>query len=294
MRNHILVIATILLSFNTHSQNSSIPKSIGTMKMNAGIITDKIEETKEFYTKNLGLGVTFENEFYLLLHTPNKEAELSFLLPNHPSQQSLFQKPFSGEGMYLTIEVENVDEVYKGFKENGIEISIGIRNEPWGDRHFAITDPNGIGIDIVTYTAPLESDSQELKANKVTWFSIPSDDINRASKFYKEAFNWKIEPETKEANNTFSFHVALNSTSDENYISDEKGVINGCIVKREIGLPTPSVLVEVDDLDAAIAKVKKAGGQLVTDKIIMKSLNGVFVLIKDTEGNHVELFQNLQ
>ena len=27
-----------------------------------------------------------------------------------------------------------------------------IRNEPWGDRHFAIQDPNGIGIDIVKYS----------------------------------------------------------------------------------------------------------------------------------------------
>ena len=62
------------------------------MKLNAGIITQKLQETKTFYTKTLGFGVTFENEFYLLLHTPGKEAELSFLLPNHPSQQPLFQK----------------------------------------------------------------------------------------------------------------------------------------------------------------------------------------------------------
>jgi len=120
--------------------------------MNAGIITNKIEETKEFYIKNLGFGIIFENEFYLLLHSPNKQAEISFLLPNHPSQQPPFQKPFSGEGMYLTIEVENVDEVYKEFKEKKIEITIDIRDEPWGDRHFAIKDPNGIGIDIVTYS----------------------------------------------------------------------------------------------------------------------------------------------
>lgn len=153
MRNHILIISTLLLSFYTQSQNFSISKSISSMKMNAGIITNKIEETKEFYTKNLGFGITFENEFYLLLHTPNKQAELSFLLPNHPSQQPLFQKPFSGEGMYLTIEVENVDEIYKEFKEKSIEICIDIRDEPWGDRHFAIIDPNGIGIDIVTYTS---------------------------------------------------------------------------------------------------------------------------------------------
>ncbi|RYY52113.1 MAG: glyoxalase, partial [Chitinophagaceae bacterium] len=23
---------------------------------------------------------------------------------------------------------------------------------PWGDRHFAITDPNGVGIDLVKYS----------------------------------------------------------------------------------------------------------------------------------------------
>ena len=35
-----------------------------------------------------------------------------------------------------------------------VKIEIEIRDEPWGDRHFAILDPNGIGIDIVTYSRP--------------------------------------------------------------------------------------------------------------------------------------------
>ena len=122
------------------------------MKLNAGIITEKLAETKAFYTEILNFGVSFENEFYLLLHTPNREAEISFLLPNHPSQQPIFQKPFQNQGVYLTIEVENVDEVYKELKNKSIPIEIELRNEPWGDRHFAIKDPNGIGIDIVTYT----------------------------------------------------------------------------------------------------------------------------------------------
>ncbi|RZL52683.1 MAG: glyoxalase, partial [Pedobacter sp.] len=107
------------------------------MKLNAGVITDKIAETKKFYTEVLGFVVSFENEFYLLLHTPNKSAEISFLLPNHPSQQALFQKPFKGEGMYLTIEVDDVDTLYQSLKKKGIPIKIEIRNEPWGDRHFA-------------------------------------------------------------------------------------------------------------------------------------------------------------
>ena len=126
------------------------------MKLNSGIITTKLAESKAFYTSTLGFGVTFENEFYLLLHTPNKEAEISFLLPNHPSQQPLFHKPFQGQGVYLTIEVDDVDKIYSELKKKGITIKIELRNEPWGDRHFAIEDPNGVGIDIVKYSAPGE------------------------------------------------------------------------------------------------------------------------------------------
>ncbi len=121
------------------------------MKLNAGIITEKLRDTKYFYNNVLDFGVTFENDFYLLMHTPNKNSEISFLLPNHPTQQPLFKPKFEGKGVYLTFEVDDVDSLYQKIKSKGVEIKIEIRNEPWGDRHFAIEDPNGIGIDIVRY-----------------------------------------------------------------------------------------------------------------------------------------------
>ncbi len=148
----VLKISLIFLVIT--QMNAQTNQNLKTMKLNAGIITEKLSETKEFYKNVLGFGVTFENEFYLLMHTPNHQAEISFLLPNHPTQKPLFQKAFAGNGMYLTIEVDDVDKVYQDIKKKGIEIKIDIRNEPWGDRHFAIVDPNGIGIDIVKYTAP--------------------------------------------------------------------------------------------------------------------------------------------
>jgi len=153
-------IQTIILAFciaaTAFGQSNSNINIQNRMKLNAGILTAKLAESKAFYINNLGFGVTFENEFYLLLHTPNNEAEISFLLPNHPSQQSFFHKPFQGQGMYLTIEVEDVDKIYKDLKNKGVAIQIEIRDEPWGDRHFAIEDPNGIGIDIVKYSPPQE------------------------------------------------------------------------------------------------------------------------------------------
>ena len=157
MKKSLLALMTVCLSQLSLAQINSNDKNVINMKLNAGIITKKIKETKSFYTEKLGFGVTFENEFYLLLHTPNKEGEISFLLPKHPSQQPLFHAPFNGKGIYLTIEVENIDEVYQHLKKKGVKIEIDLRDEPWGDRHFAIQDPNGIGIDMVRY-APVQED----------------------------------------------------------------------------------------------------------------------------------------
>lgn len=147
----LFVLAAALMGFASDQFQT---KNQQNMKLNAGIVTQNLEETKAFYQKVLDFGVTFENDFYLLLHTPNQQAEISFLLPNHPSQKPMFQTPFQGEGMYLTIEVEDVDDLYHKLIAKGVEIKIDIRDEAWGDRHFAIEDPNGIGIDIVTYKKP--------------------------------------------------------------------------------------------------------------------------------------------
>ena len=154
MKRIFILLTLAFLTTSAISPTSSQIKNQNKMKLNAGVITTKLAESKAFYTHHLGFGVTFENEFYLLLHTPNHEAELSFLLPNHPSQQPFFHKPFSGQGMYLTIEVDNVDSIYNDLKKKGVPIKIDLRDEPWGDRHFAIEDPNGIGIDIVKYSPP--------------------------------------------------------------------------------------------------------------------------------------------
>jgi len=152
MKRLITLFAIACISAYAFSQNNPSTQTRHKMKLNAGIVTSKIAETKAFYTEKLGFGVTFENEFYLLLHTPGGGSEISFLLPDHPSQQPLFHKAFQGQGMYLTIEVDDVDKLYNEVKGKGVEIKIDIRDEPWGDRHFAIVDPNGIGIDLVKYS----------------------------------------------------------------------------------------------------------------------------------------------
>jgi len=54
--------------------------------------------------------------------------------------------------MFLTIEVEDAE--YERIKNPGVKTEMEIRDEPWGDRHFAFCDPNGIAIDVVRYNRP--------------------------------------------------------------------------------------------------------------------------------------------
>jgi len=101
-----IFISLLLIAFAT----TLTAQKIRTMKLNAGYITEKIKESKKFYTEVLDFGVTFESDFYLLLHTPNHQAEISFLQPNHPSQHPMFQKAFDAKGAFLTIEVMKFGE----------------------------------------------------------------------------------------------------------------------------------------------------------------------------------------
>jgi catechol 2,3-dioxygenase-like lactoylglutathione lyase family enzyme len=148
----ILIVLGVLAAMACLITISAKAQTNNTMKLNAGFITSKILETKKFYNSVLNLEVVFENDFYLLMKTPRGTDQISFLLPNHESQQPLFKPAFAGKGAYLTIEVKNVDEVFQRMKKMNVPLAFELRNEPWGDRHFAIVDPNGIGIDIVTYS----------------------------------------------------------------------------------------------------------------------------------------------
>jgi catechol 2,3-dioxygenase-like lactoylglutathione lyase family enzyme len=143
----ILLLMAGLLSAVTSKPS---PGKTFYMKMNAGIITDKLAETRHFYAHVLAFRIQFESDWFLLMQTPIGGDQVSFLQADHSSQAELFQKSYRGEGMYLTIEVANADEEYERIRGLKIPVVVDLRDEPWGDRHFVIRDPNGIGIDIVT------------------------------------------------------------------------------------------------------------------------------------------------
>ncbi|MGV3665078.1 MAG: VOC family protein [Leptospira bouyouniensis] len=116
-----------------------------------GIITEKLIETKDFYQTWLGLEIKFETEWFILLYLKNRpEIELAIMAPNQPQvRKSYFQRPYQNAGIWFIFETKDVKEEFRLMKEKNAPIDLQLTEEDWGDVHFTLVDPNGIGIDIV-------------------------------------------------------------------------------------------------------------------------------------------------
>ena len=47
------------------------------------------------------------------------------------------------------MEVEDIQEYFTKLKNKKVNIDLELTTEEWGDTHFTVLDPNGIGIDIL-------------------------------------------------------------------------------------------------------------------------------------------------
>lgn len=118
-------------------------------------IVKDLGAAKSFYTENLGFDVVFSGDWYT--HLLSKSGvQVGFLLPDQPTQPAIFQKPYFGEGAIFSLEVEDADAAFAVAKSKSLKVVLELRSEDWGQRHFAIQDPNGVYLDIVQSFEPTE------------------------------------------------------------------------------------------------------------------------------------------
>ena len=119
------------------------------------LIVNDLDSAKSFYRDNFGFNIVFENEWYLHL-VSDSGIQVAFMLPNQPSQPDIFKKQYDGNGFVLSLEVDDADQAFSQANKNSLDIALELKSEEWGQRHFAIKDPNGVYIDIVQATEPTE------------------------------------------------------------------------------------------------------------------------------------------
>jgi uncharacterized glyoxalase superfamily protein PhnB len=124
-------------------------------KISPCITTDKIEETKDFYEKYFRAETVFDCGWYVDLRIGSGSSEIQFMSPQTPDQPL-----FDGKGLVYNFAVEDVDEEYEKLIGLGLKPVMPLEDHPWGDRGFAVPDPNGIILYIYTETEPSEEFKQ--------------------------------------------------------------------------------------------------------------------------------------
>jgi uncharacterized protein len=112
-------------------------------------------------------------------------------------------------------------------------------------------------------------------ANPVTWFEIIGKDAVGLQKFYQETFGWKLSPPAPE--------MGMYSMLE----NDGQG-INGGIGEGDSRV---TIYIEVDDPQAYLDKVNRAGGKTVVPVTEIPGAGVTFAQFADPSGQVIGLLK---
>ncbi|MFX3633926.1 MAG: VOC family protein [Candidatus Pristimantibacillus sp.] len=125
------------------------------------VMTTDVEGSAGFYKKYFGFEVVYESDWYVSLRIEGNQQgayELALLDAGHSTIPAAYRR--RAEGVILNMEVDNVDTEYKRLVlEAKLTLEQDIRDEDFGQRHFILSDPGGVLIDVIAVIPPSEEES---------------------------------------------------------------------------------------------------------------------------------------
>lgn len=120
--------------------------------------------------------------------------------------------------------------------------------------------------------------------NAISWFEIPTNDIERAQKFYESIFQIKLAPLE-----TDNFKMRMFP------LDDPMNGVGGTLVKTD-GFHIPSAtdgpLIYLNgnpDVQIILDRIEAAGGKITVSKQKISDEYGYMAVFIDTEGNRIAL-----
>ena len=108
------------------------------------IQADRIEDGKAFYGDLLGMDAVMDHGWIVTFASKGRMA---------PPQISVATEGGAGTPVPdISIEVDDVDKVWRRVQAAGIPIEYGPVDEPWGVRRFYVRDPFGRLVNILAHT----------------------------------------------------------------------------------------------------------------------------------------------
>jgi uncharacterized glyoxalase superfamily protein PhnB len=116
------------------------------------LTVDDVTRSQEFFTAHLGYAVRHAADGFVSLS--HDDAVDVVLLARGIEVLPPEQRDQRVSGLILAFTVASgLREQEKRLREAGVRITMPLREEPWGERLFQVTDPNGVIIQFVEWAA---------------------------------------------------------------------------------------------------------------------------------------------
>jgi predicted enzyme related to lactoylglutathione lyase len=122
-----------------------------------------------------------------------------------------------------------------------------------------------------------------MKDHAISWFEIPTEDLDRAQKFYEAIFEIQMIPMEFPGFKMRLFPISNPETS-----------IGGALVKTSPGFYIPSeshgpliYLNANPDVEIVLSRVENAGGKVTVPKTLISEEHGYMGVFIDSEGNRI-------
>ncbi|MEU6024381.1 VOC family protein [Micromonospora sp. NPDC048871] len=110
-----------------------------------------VSASAEFVKQHFGFREEMSADGFVSLTREGVGFNLVFLRTGLASLQPPSLKAQRAEGVLVAFVVDDIDTEYAKIQAAGVPITTPIQTEPWGERFFQVTDPNGVILQLVQW-----------------------------------------------------------------------------------------------------------------------------------------------
>jgi catechol 2,3-dioxygenase-like lactoylglutathione lyase family enzyme len=110
-----------------------------------------------FLQQHFGFVEEMSADGFVSLSRPDAGFNLIFLRTGLPTFKPESMRDRDAAGLLIAFVVDDVDAECARLEREGVAITTPLETEPWGERYFQVSDPNGVVVQFVQWvTSPDE------------------------------------------------------------------------------------------------------------------------------------------
>jgi uncharacterized glyoxalase superfamily protein PhnB len=121
---------------------------------------DDVTASATFLKQHFGFSEAMSADGFVSLSRKDVGFNLIFLKTGLESFKPIHLRGHQADGLLIVLVVDDIDTEYERIQAEGVKITTEIENEPWGERFFQVSDPNGVVIQLVQWMTEPNPQSQ--------------------------------------------------------------------------------------------------------------------------------------